>query len=1380
MADTNQPQQQQGLPPTLSSQDYRSALHDALDADPSLRDELTIALKGPTTEDQLLSKAESQGRLGAGGQPITMSNLWSAVKRGAVRAGSELTETVVGAAAGISKGTGLYKLGRSPEEEAEFLKWYEKPVNEWQPEFAPFGIETGIPATIGEERVQKWMGPRATGALGFVEGISQFTVGMIGAARILRGVGAAGKVGAVSKALQGGGTVAKFTGVILPGATAGVVADLTFFDPHEKRLSNLMQDGPEWMRNPMADFLSAKEDDTEAEARFKQALEGFVLGATVDALLFGLRAMRARIKARKGEITTSQAGETIRKNMEALADVDEAAGRSGDAVGVVQQADGTFQVLTPRPKINEDLLRQQLKKGSTPLPQDQQPTFLLDSGEEIPAGRAVVEEEGSGKKLFEGEKSLRKAADDNRRALNTGEIPQSVGYEGGNAKRMTTPGGTPKPSGAPQGPATSPSARAMAGGVATPEPSLTFANRAEAENVAASINMASKNANLARGTVSPEMAGAWQKLMGVYKNVKDPREAAEILERYGFNPSYTQQPEEVLDVVKALGDLMPEPAVVARGKTRTFEEIARGADDLFKGMSGEDVVEAASKIWGNTDKLPEYITAMRTWLWVQARQVQKLSQIAETNPSNALAVDQLAASMDTLLELHAYVSGTSSSVGRALGAHKMGLGEAVENLLKTADDAAPGAKGAAEEAPEAAAEAAAKATPAPAQATPEAGHRAPGTHKATAGLTRDEVRALARSIFLTEGDPAAMLAILRGPKMTPKVAANPSLKKKWLDFILTYRMEAMLSGPKTHVTNALNNLMVALQRPVEYWWAGTRAKNPALQQMGADMMAGLAENLRESWSVAKKSFMVGENILDPGNTVAESGKGLGAWADSGWLKRIFRAPSRFLMTSDEFFKQLNYRANIRAQILRKARSEGITDPGEISKRLKEDFNFAFDPQGGAVNPSSLQYARVGTFTNELEYGWGQSLQELAQKHPSFRLVMPFIRTPVNIFRYAWERTPGLNRLNREFAADLAAGGERAAIARAKTEMGMAVWSSAALLALSGKITGKGPADPELRKQWKDAGNQPYSINLGGRWVSFRRGDPVLTAMGLVADIVQMSGEMDEHQQQNVIAATMASITANVSSKTFMQGITEFMDAVSSGRADITESFMQNMVGSFIPNVLRQSNPDDTLRETRTMLDEISARLPGFSEGLEPRRNIFGEKVMKAPGYLNQAINPFTVSAPIDQDIADELVTLGRAFTMPAEKRVGGLVDLTDRETFKERGGQSPYDRMLEIMASPGDGRASLKQAMEKLIRSPAYQKAPAEDAQGPGGLRHKMAADLLFAYQQQAFSRVLKEYPTLKEAMKQANEMQGKGLLKGAAGVQSVMGKYETLFTTEK
>jgi flagellum-specific peptidoglycan hydrolase FlgJ len=66
-------------------------------------------------------------------------------------------------------------------------------------------------------------------------------------------------------------------------------------------------------------------------------------------------------------------------------------------------------------------------------------------------------------------------------------------------------------------------------------------------------------------------------------------------------------------------------------------------------------------------------------------------------------------------------------------------------------------------------------------------------------------------------------------------------------------------------------------------------------------------------------------------------------------------------------------------------------------------------------------------------------------------------------------------------------------------LGTAVTIAAALEGLKGNVTGAGPDDQELRRQMMADGWRPYSVNLGGRYISFDQFPPAALTLGLIGD-----------------------------------------------------------------------------------------------------------------------------------------------------------------------------------------------------------------------------------------------------------------------------------------
>lgn len=107
---------------------------------------------------------------------------------------------------------------------------------------------------------------------GFSSGVGQFALAMVGL----------GKVSKVAQTLPWFGkglTAAREAFPVAVGTAKAALAGAIAFDPHEERLSNLIQNTP--MANPVNAWLAADPNDSAAEGRIKAALESIGLDAAI-------------------------------------------------------------------------------------------------------------------------------------------------------------------------------------------------------------------------------------------------------------------------------------------------------------------------------------------------------------------------------------------------------------------------------------------------------------------------------------------------------------------------------------------------------------------------------------------------------------------------------------------------------------------------------------------------------------------------------------------------------------------------------------------------------------------------------------------------------------------------------------------------------------------------------------------------------------------------------------------------------------------------------------------------------------------------------------------------------------------------------------------
>ena len=91
----------------------------------------------------------------------------------------------------------------------------------------------------------------------------------------------------------------------------GTVAEQLAFSPFEQRLSNLVAEyGPEFSK-PLANYLKADINDTESEARFKMAIEGTILGGTIESVIALAKSVKNMRSVGKKEAAKTKDGKTI-------------------------------------------------------------------------------------------------------------------------------------------------------------------------------------------------------------------------------------------------------------------------------------------------------------------------------------------------------------------------------------------------------------------------------------------------------------------------------------------------------------------------------------------------------------------------------------------------------------------------------------------------------------------------------------------------------------------------------------------------------------------------------------------------------------------------------------------------------------------------------------------------------------------------------------------------------------------------------------------------------------------------------------------------------------------------------------------------------------
>jgi len=674
-----------------------------------------------------------------------------------------------------------------------------------------------------------------------------------------------------------------------------------------------------------------------------------------------------------------------------------------------------------------------------------------------------------------------------------------------------------------------------------------------------------------------------------------------------------------------------------------------------------------------------------------------------------------------------------------------------------------------------------------------------GRIRVAADLSTDELAAIGAS----NGSLRTVVSILKEPPLWARlINAHNSV---WIN--------SMLSGAVTHAqnitSNSLNSVIMAAERSV----GGALGGNSAMAREGVNlalyMMSSVGDGMRMAakatglpqiykakghrWATVKST---GDGILDPHNSkISDTSPGLNALSTDNFKSlqnsktadifvngfgQLASINSRLLTSEDEFFKQINYRGAVQAMAYTSGTRQGLKGD-ELAKYIARRLDESMDEQGAAnvhrtdgvyrikdaEYEEALSHARKATFTSKgAEGGLLRLVEAATYAHPYLRSITPFIRIPVNIMKAVGIRTPVLNLLSRNYREALSGKkGERAAAdARGQVATGSVLIVAGSTLAYQGLITGRGPADPGERKTLIDTGWKPYSYKIGKDYVSFERQDPYAMFFGITADFVDAVGHMDDPTRDNLAASMVSTVAYNVTSKTYLKGLSQFMDAVRSPEGSVTEAFFRNRIASYIPAGINSiatavGANDPYEREVRSVMDAIYKRLPGFSETLSPRRNVFGEVITARQALGPDAISPFFSSTQTDDKVKLELARLDYAFSPP-----GKVLDGIDLTQVKNAKGQDFYDRWQQQLTTFRVGRSTLKESLGILIASPRYAKWRANEPDAlantddPKTLQ-EVRAEITY-YRERAKQETLKEFPEVAKQLradKQAEAYTDKG-----------------------
>jgi hypothetical protein len=457
-----------------------------------------------------------------------------------------------------------------------------------------------------------------------------------------------------------------------------------------------------------------------------------------------------------------------------------------------------------------------------------------------------------------------------------------------------------------------------------------------------------------------------------------------------------------------------------------------------------------------------------------------------------------------------------------------------------------------------------------------------------------------------------------------------------------------------------------------------------------------------------------------------------------------------LQAEDEFFKTIGYRMEIHAQAQRLAAQE--LRSGKIAKeQVKTRVAEILDSPPEAIRLDSAAMAAYQTFTSE-PGKLTRVLTRLGADFPVAKFVLPFVNTPSNILKYTFERTP-LAPLTAKYRNAIARGGADADLARTRLALGTMTLMFGMDLAMNGHTTGSGPGATSELQNWRRQGNQPYGLRIGDKVIAYNRMDPMGYHLGISADIAEyvMNAEADEMNSaeiEEMMAATVFSIAEGVTSKSYMQGLALLVEAIEDpdrfGPAYI-EKFASSYIPTGVGEVARFIDP--TQRATHDLVSSFKRRVPGMSDDLPARRDLWGRPISYQSGFGRtvDAISPLYGTTykpePIDTVMEKEgwfIGMGGQGVTVNGEKvSFRNRPDIKNRY-YELRGGTKPSDMEADWLEDRY-GNSTLLETLNDMVTG-KNDMAEAWQA-GDEEAHEKLAKDIAYDYGRAAREKVMSEFP---------------------------------------
>ena len=632
------------------------------------------------------------------------------------------------------------------------------------------------------------------------------------------------------------------------------------------------------------------------------------------------------------------------------------------------------------------------------------------------------------------------------------------------------------------------------------------------------------------------------------------------------------------------------------------------------------------------------------------------------------------------------------------------------------------------------------------------------------------------------------------------VLGTAGARSKFVDGLFDTLYNSILSAPKTLSRAFSGTGLLTVMRPIQIAMGGALSGDQKMMAKGLHMaFDNMQGAISEAWQLAASTHnSLISNKAGPYVNQIVSPTEKAHWKNLGKIvekegnmaemamyrltstimdfnnNRFVRYPSNFMTTIDAFSKTLIGRQELKARAFEAAWNES---GGKVTKELLQKYEMKFkdsifNKQGEVADLSAQRAGQEVALQIPLTGKLGE-LESLLNRTPLMRPFFLFMKTGANAISVVSKHTPILGRFNDDVRAILSANqkdmsgvakfgittaaqlAEQKALIKGRIATGYMTVGAATGLYMTGRLTGNGPANREMRNAWIKSGKwRPRSIKLGDKWINYDGLEPFASFLALVADIGDNSSSLGEAGTEEMFRKAGYLIAMNLTNKSFLAGLQPLTDilAFDGARGQV---WAGNLANNFIPwsgvrnELANVFNPG--LREVEKDFATTMANRNPFTRGQLPLQYdpLNGEiiKDWDWPTRLWNTISPIQLSGadnPTRKMLRESGYDLATTFKTDS---FGNRLNPQQRSKMMQLMGQEGIeDQLTKLFADP-----TVKKEMEyyKKLRARGIK---GKDLEDPQNLRIEDA--YFFEEISRIFNRAKKNaevelfqiYPELREA----------------------------------